>query len=82
MTDTHQSNLAQKYLMPDQPRISTKQYGLNAKIRKLKMLASLKIIRKAQMIDDAGRFIPFYEYISYPKPQFLNLFLPFFQNIN
>ena len=26
-----------------------------AKIRKLKMLASLKIIRKAQMIDDAGR---------------------------
>ena len=53
-----------------------------AKIRKLKMLASLKIIRKAQMIDDAGRFIPLYEYISYPKPQSLNLFLPFFQNIN
>ena len=53
-----------------------------AKIRKLKMLASLKIIRKAQMIDDAGRFIPLYEYISYTKPQFLNLFLPFFQNIN
>ena len=26
-----------------------------AKIRKLKMLASLKIIRKAQMIDNAGK---------------------------